>query len=109
MSWHHPMLTVIDAAYPERLSLAQDPLGIFKICIEFQNALKGTWCSGITSASHAEGPGFKSQCVHASASSASEASYQSGCKLADPMSMAEPVMDGMLWHCREDGTDDVCA
>ena len=23
----------------------------------------GTWCSGITSASHAEGPGFKSQCV----------------------------------------------
>ena len=26
--------------------------------------IKGTWCSGITSASHAEGPGFKSQCVH---------------------------------------------
>ena len=26
---------------------------------------RGTWCSGITSASHAEGPGFKSQCVHA--------------------------------------------
>ena len=26
----------------------------------------GTWCSGITSASHAEGPGFKSQCVHLS-------------------------------------------
>lgn len=25
----------------------------------------GAWCSGITSASHAEGPGFKSQCVHA--------------------------------------------
>ena len=25
---------------------------------------EGTWCSGITSASHAEGPGFKSQCVH---------------------------------------------
>ena len=24
----------------------------------------GTWCSGITSASHAEGPGFKSRCVH---------------------------------------------
>ena len=24
----------------------------------------GTWCSGITSASHAEGLGFKSQCVH---------------------------------------------
>ena len=27
-------------------------------------SVKGTWCSGITSASHAEGPGFKSQCVH---------------------------------------------
>ena len=27
---------------------------------------EGTWCSGITSASHAEGPGFKSQCVHLS-------------------------------------------
>ena len=27
----------------------------------------GTWCSGITSASHAEGPGFKSQCVHSCA------------------------------------------
>ena len=26
----------------------------------------GTWCSGIASASHAEGPGFKSQCVHLS-------------------------------------------
>ena len=24
----------------------------------------GTWCSGITSALHAEGPGFKPQCVH---------------------------------------------
>ena len=26
--------------------------------------LPGTWCSGITSASHAEGPGFNPQCVH---------------------------------------------
>ena len=25
---------------------------------------KGAWCGGITSASHAEGPGFKSHCVH---------------------------------------------
>ena len=29
-----------------------------------QQSQMGTWCSGITSASHAEGPGFKSQCVH---------------------------------------------
>ena len=27
--------------------------------------VRGTWCSGITSASHAEGPGFNPQCVHA--------------------------------------------
>ena len=26
--------------------------------------LKGTWCSGITSAPHAEGPGLNPQCVH---------------------------------------------
>ena len=26
--------------------------------------VKGTWCSGITSASHAEGPGLNPQCVH---------------------------------------------
>ena len=30
----------------------------------FRLSAWGTWCSGITSASHAEGPGFKSQCVH---------------------------------------------
>ena len=28
------------------------------------NLRTGAWCSGITSASHAEGPGLKSQCVH---------------------------------------------
>jgi hypothetical protein len=28
------------------------------------NDVSGSWCSGITSASHAEGPGFKSQWVH---------------------------------------------
>ena len=27
-------------------------------------AITGTWCSGITSAPHAEGPGFNPQCVH---------------------------------------------
>ena len=30
----------------------------------FSHSPRGTWCSGITSASHAEGPGFKSQRVH---------------------------------------------
>ena len=35
-------------------------------CLDVQvvQESSGTWCSGITSASHAEGPGFKSQCVH---------------------------------------------
>ena len=33
---------------------------------QMQYTSLGTWCSGITSASHAEGPGFKSQCVHCS-------------------------------------------
>ena len=32
------------------------------------NLSSGAWCSGITSAPHAEGPGFKSQCVHLSSS-----------------------------------------
>ena len=30
----------------------------------------GTWCSGITSAPHAEGPGFNPQCVHIDANAA---------------------------------------
>ena len=34
-------------------------------CLVVCSPVQGTWCSGITSASHAEGPGFKSQCVHA--------------------------------------------
>ena len=35
------------------------------MCIKGETLpVKGTWCSGITSASHAKGPGFKSQCVH---------------------------------------------
>ena len=33
---------------------------------QMQYTSLGTWCSGITSASHVEGPGFKSQCVHCS-------------------------------------------
>ena len=31
--------------------------------IVLRAAARGTWCSGITSASHAEGPGFNPQCV----------------------------------------------
>ena len=34
-------------------------------CLPVKVHTWGTWCSGITSASHAEGPGLKTQCVHA--------------------------------------------
>ena len=41
----------------------------FNICegciVVSEIVLTGTWCSGITSALHAEGPGFNPQCVHA--------------------------------------------
>ena len=33
------------------------------VSVPAEAPLRGTWCSGITSAPHAEGPGFKSQCV----------------------------------------------
>ena len=32
--------------------------------VGFQAGVSGAWCSGITSAPHAEGPGFNPQCVH---------------------------------------------
>ena len=44
-----------------RLGNEQRPRDVRKRRCKF---ILGTWCSGITSASHAEGPGFKSQCVH---------------------------------------------
>ena len=37
----------------------------FFVCVVSRSEMSlGTWCSGITSASHAEGPGFNPQCVH---------------------------------------------
>ena len=44
----------------------------------------GTWCSGITSAPHAEGPGFKSQCVHSRNMSAAAAAAEIQRKLLRP-------------------------
>ena len=32
--------------------------------LRFEKILSGLWCSGITSASHAEGPGFEPRRVH---------------------------------------------
>ena len=50
------------------------PLACLQACSPAANAngnvfrqfllAEGAWCSGIASASHADGPGFKSQCVH---------------------------------------------
>ena len=46
------------------------------------SSASGTWCSGITSASHAEGPGFKSRCVQTSGPPVeSERGDQALCKL----------------------------
>ena len=51
--------------WPERKCTGAGLEGLF---LSFSSATNihhlGTWCSGITSTSHAEGPGFKSQCVH---------------------------------------------
>ena len=67
-----PLGVVASHPLPMRKALGATPGGVLRatcllkcrqmrvVCI----ALKGTWCSGITSASHAEGPGFKSQWVH---------------------------------------------
>ena len=47
------------------------PITSYKVCtpklvIQFHALHSGTWCSGITTAQHAGGPGFNPQCVHAS-------------------------------------------
>jgi hypothetical protein len=52
----HPAVHRLARLRPTKTSFFVDFAG--------QWCLQGTWCSGITSASHAEGPGFKSQCVH---------------------------------------------
>ena len=44
----------------------------------------GQWCSGITSAPHAEGPGLKSQCVHWRSMSAAAAAAEIQRKLLRP-------------------------
>ena len=48
---------------PQR-SVAHSNLGRSSaVYYKVKAGFKGTWCSGITSAPHAEGPGLKSQCV----------------------------------------------
>ena len=58
-----------------RPALSSQGLIVANACVACKHAcpqgappLKGTWCSGITSASHAEGPGLNPQCVHSIAS-----------------------------------------
>ena len=52
--------------------------------LPWQDVVKGAWCSGITSASHAEGPGLKSQCVHCFA-------------LGSVRIMADLCQEGLSW------------
>ena len=67
------------------------------VCAAFAigcNARAGSWCSGITSASHAEGPGFKSQWVHFAGGKTSIVaprirSLNVGCALQSRDSLAE--------------------
>ena len=46
------------------------------ITVSGAHIIVGAWCSGITSAPHAEGPGFKSQCVHVCSSGGCHAVWQ---------------------------------
>jgi hypothetical protein len=55
-----PPTSPIANTHPPALWLARHQRGM---SVKLRDIAKGTWCSGITSASHAEGPGFKSQCV----------------------------------------------
>ena len=60
-------VAVAEVAHSQSLQTALDALRWLSIASVSEwrfIMIKGTWCSGITSASHAEGPGFKSQCVH---------------------------------------------
>lgn len=55
----------------------------------------GSWCSGITSASHAEGPGFKSQWVHSLPASPVCHQQQFGnLPSASPASKKKPITQG---------------
>ena len=58
-----------------RPALSSQGLTVANACVACKHAdpqgaptFKGTWCSGITSASHVEGPGLNPQCVHSTAS-----------------------------------------
>ena len=57
---HDPHGPYISAGLWHYIALMHCPLVEF----HFKHPPRGTWCSGITSASHAEGPELKSQCVH---------------------------------------------
>ena len=61
---HHPEMHGGAAAQSDEGSLPACGASPLLDCAVFPFILKGTWCSGITSALYAEGPGFKSQCVH---------------------------------------------
>ena len=70
VEWWHPWVqqAIVSAAHAQVLSRLQamccHPKADASLATRMNNYAWSTWCSGITSASHAEGPGFKSQCVH---------------------------------------------
>ena len=68
---------------------------------------KGTWCSGITPAQHAGGPGFNPQCVHSGVGATSNSNLHRGGRTlhqpgAIPRSRAWAArkMPSHYWHSR---------
>ena len=64
--WHMGSGQAHPSFYPPWICPETPPTVVFPRPVQ-GHVLWGTWCSGITSAPHAEGPGFKSQCVQTSA------------------------------------------
>ena len=69
---HHPKEATKEAGCNECASVAHALSSVVQsssdsVCKDIlclRSSSLGTWCSGITSASHAEGPGLNPQCVH---------------------------------------------
>ena len=59
----------------------------------------GAWCSGITSASHAEGPGLNPQCVQLCVASCSIAKAGRGRRVGLSFSFSSPLLSSPLLPC----------
>ena len=62
---HFPIAEDVCTWLPGWASQPETTWHVFVWVTPWEQWLRGTWCSGITSASHAEDPGLNPQCVHA--------------------------------------------